>query len=385
MVGLVVANLEGDPGISDTPLYRLYGERMASGEVPYRDFGVEYPPGALVPFVIPALLSSTQTGYDAVFQTLMVFALAAASALIVLSLGALGASLRHQALSLGALWAGTALLGPFLMTRFDVFAATVTLAAVCAVLHRRRQLGPVLLGLAIATKVYPAVLLPLVVGRAARQEGRAGALRALALTVGTALLVYLPFLALGPAGAWQSVWGQLGRPLQIESLGAAVLLTLHHTVGMGLAWATGSGSQNLTGTVASVAADVTVLLGALAIVLVWLAFWRGDAGSNARFARFAAAAVVAFVAFGKVTSPQFLVWLLAAVVIVLGRRGALATGLLLAACGLTRLWFPRTYWNLVKQFDPTASWLLLGRDLLLVAVFVTLVARVARAREPGSA
>jgi len=173
--------------------------------------------------------------------------------------------------------------------------------------------------------------------------------------------------------------------LQIESLGAAVLLALHHAVGVGLAWASGSGSQNLTGTAAAVAAGATVLLGVLAIVLTWLRFWRGDAGSNARFARYAAAAVTAFVAFGKVTSPQFLVWLLAAVVLVPGRRGALAAGFLLVACGLTRLWFPRTYWDLVKHFDPTASWLLLGRDLLLVAVFVTLVAGIARAREPGSA
>jgi hypothetical protein len=44
----------------------------------------------------------------------------------------------------------------------------------------------------------------------------------------------------------------------------------------------------------------------------------------------------------------------------------------------------------VKEFDPTSSWLLLGRDLLLVAVFVTLVAGVraaaaATAREPGPA
>ena len=73
--------------------------------------------------------------------------------------------------------------------------------------------------------------------------------------------------------------------------------------------------------------------------------------------------------------------LLAIVVVVPGRRGAVATGLLLAACALTRLWFPRTYWELVKEFDPTASWLVLARDVVLVALFAVLVVRV-RAREP---
>ena len=88
MVGLFAARLEGNPGISDTPVYRLYGEKLSGGEIPYRDFGVEYPPAALVPFVIAAFLSSTPTGYDTAFQTLMILALAAASVLIVLSLSA---------------------------------------------------------------------------------------------------------------------------------------------------------------------------------------------------------------------------------------------------------------------------------------------------------
>ena len=84
--------------------------------------------------------------------------------------------------------------------------------------------------------------------------------------------------------------------------------------------------------------------------------------------------MVAFVAFGKVLSPQFLVWLLPLVPLVAGRRGAVASGLLVLACGLTRLWFPGDYWTFVKQFDERASWLVLGRDLVLVALFALLVA-----------
>ena len=185
----------------------------------------------------------------------------------------------------------------------------------------------------------------------------------------------------------RSVWRQLGRPLQIESLGSGVLLALHHAAGMPLAWASGSGSQNLTGTVAGVASGITTIVGAAALVLVWVRYARGDTESQARFAQYAAAAVVAFVAFGKVVSPQFLVWLLAIVVIVPGLRGSVASVLLVVACGLTRLWFPRTYWELVKEFDPTSSWLVLGRDLVLVAVFVVLVVRLRafRARERAPA
>src|SRR4029450_2581681 len=36
--------------IVDTPVYEEYGEAMAAGQVPYRDFELEYPPGALPVF-----------------------------------------------------------------------------------------------------------------------------------------------------------------------------------------------------------------------------------------------------------------------------------------------------------------------------------------------
>ena len=388
VVGIFVAGFEGKPGITDTPVYRTYGERIASGDVPYRDFVVEYPPGALVAFVLPAVMSSSDDGYETAFQATMIFAFSVAAMLVVLSLAALQASTRRIVLSVGAFLMGTALLGPFTLTRFDLYAAAVTLAAVCALLWRRRFLGPALLGVAIATKIYPAVLLPLLVARAWRCDGRRAALRDTAVTVGAALVIYLPFAIVAPEGVWRSVWRQLGRPLQIESLGSGVLLALHHASGLPLAWSSSSGSQNLTGTVAGVAATLTTIAGLAALALVWVRYARGDVESGARFARYAAAAVVAFVAFGKVESPQFLLWLLGVVVLVQGRRGLTAIAILLVACGLTRLWFPRTYWELVKQFDPTASWLVLVRDLVLVALFAVLVVRAlpkARAREPEPA
>ena len=164
------------------------------------------------------------------------------------------------------------------------------------------MLGPVLLGVAIATKIYPAVLLPLLVARTWRREGRRAALTALALSVGTSLLIYLPFAILAPEGVARSVWRQLGRPLQIESLGSGVLLALHHAarhaarlgVGVGLAEPDRDRCRGRLGRDDDRRRWRRSLL-------VWVRYARAATPtSDARFVRYAAAAVVAFVAFGKV-------------------------------------------------------------------------------------
>ena len=102
--------------------------------------------------------------------------------------------------------------------------------------------------------------------------------------------------------------------------------------------------------------------------------------------RFSAAALVAFVAFGKVLSPQFLVWLVLLVPLVGGPRSRSALWLTVLACALTAIWFPARYWELVKEFDPFASWLVLFRGLTLVALLWLLTATEpapARSRSPA--
>jgi hypothetical protein len=59
--------------VRDTPLYQSYGDRIEDGDVPYRDFRVEYPPGALPAFVVPSLVADDgEAGaFRAGFETLM--------------------------------------------------------------------------------------------------------------------------------------------------------------------------------------------------------------------------------------------------------------------------------------------------------------------------
>jgi hypothetical protein len=198
------------------------------------------------------------------------------------------------------------------------------------------------------------------------------------LAVGIPLAAYLPFVVVAPEGVVSSVGRQLSRPLQIESLGSAVLLAAHDLFGAGVEVGSSHGSQNLIGTSADVLAVALSVAQVAVLAWLWLRFARSrETPSPAALALHAAAALTAFVALGKVLSPQFLIWLVP--VVVLARRWS-ANTMLAAALVLTQLWFPFRYWDLVRELDPRVSWLVLARDLVLLALLATLVRAV---REPA--
>ena len=193
-----------------------------------------------------------------------------------------------------------------------------------------------------------------------------------AVCAAVVVAVFLPFLLVSPGGVLDSFGRQLSRPLQIESLGAGLLLAAHDAFGLELELHSSHGSQNLVGVLPGTLAVVSSIAQLAVLVWLWSRFARDPRGSPAELAVAAAAVLTAFVALGKVLSPQFLIWLVPFVPLA-ARLGA--NVFLLAALVLTQIWFPYRYWDLVREFDPTVSWLVLARDLVLLALLVTLARR----------
>src|SRR5262245_2463165 len=304
------AILHGGPFASarivDTPTYKTYGDAMTDGQVPYRDFSLEYPPGALPVFLLPALGSDDE--YDGLFEALM---LVCGAALV----GFVAAGLAARRVSPGWLAAGVALaallpllLGPLLLSRFDLWPAALTAGALAALLTGRARLALGVLGVAVAAKIYPLVLLPVILLFLWRQRGRRETLISLAVFAAVVVLIVGPFAVLAPHGLWESVTRQTDRPLQLESLGSSALLAGHRMHMYDPTIVTTYGSQNLAGGLPDGLATIQTVLQALAIALVWILFARSSRTVDQLVAA-CAASVAAFVAFGKVLSPQFLVWL----------------------------------------------------------------------------
>ncbi len=285
--------------IVDYGVYQFYGDKVVHEHaVPYRDFELEYPPGALPVFVAPALVGGFD--YPRVFQALMAACLAAAVFAAFLIAGTKASVLTAVA---------PLALGSVVLSRFDLWPAALTALALAAAVRQRWALSAMLIGTAFAAKLWPAVLVPIVAVWIARSEGGRAAGRWLAMAAGTAAAWFLPFIILSPRGVAHSFHVQFARPLQLESLGAAVLIARHHLTGARLFVETSYGSQNVIGPGAHTAAIVTSVVGVFALAAVYVAFARRSPDTD-ELLRYAAAAVAVTLAFGKVFSPQFLIWLI---------------------------------------------------------------------------
>jgi hypothetical protein len=355
--------------ITDTGAYQSYGDAIARGAVPYRDVRPEYPPAALPVFVLPALgHEGDAVAYDRWFDREMLACACLALLGAALCLAAAGAGLVRAGPALVLVAVAPLLLGSVVLSRYDEWPAALAVLALAALLWRRLVPAALLLGLAVGAKLWPVAL---AIAHVARTHGARAARWWTAGLVLVLAAIFVPFAAIAPAGLWRVFHLELARPLQLESLGAAVLIAVHHAFGTHLAVVTTYGSQNLVGAgvtplrYASNAFELLLLIG------LWVGYARGPAGSE-RLLRYSAAAAAVLVAFGEVFSPQYMIWLVPLLPLVAGVRGLLAGSALAAALVLTQSWFPHHYWALALTFAPKQSYELLARDLLVVAIAAVL-------------
>ena len=355
----------------DVHLYQGFADAVFDGRVPYRDFFMEYPPGALAVFLPPAAFGSSH--YNAAFKCLMALCGVATLLLVASVLVRLGVSTTR-------LWAAVLLfalsplaLGPISLNTYDAWPALLTLAALALLLAGRDTAALALLGAAFAAKVYPVVLLPPAVIFVWRTRGRGLALRALGAFAAVAALFAVPFLVLAPHGLAESFRAQAARSLQVESLGGSLLAvadrlglysaTVVHRTGHAI-------SYDLVGSLPETLAVLSSIAQALAVVAVAWLYLRGRDDPR-RLAVAFTAAIAGFLALTRFFSPQYLVWLVPFVLLLEPAAWLLAA----AALVLAQVWF--FHYSDVFALGGYV-WLVLIRDLLVAALFVLALIRLRR-------
>jgi uncharacterized membrane protein len=355
----------------DVHVYQGYAEKLLHGALPYRDVFVEYPPGAFAVFLPPTAFGAGH--YNAAFKALMALCGALTIVLVALVLAELGASRRRIGVAVALLALAPIALGPISLNTYDAWPALLTVLALWLLLRRHDLPAFAVLGLAVSAKVYPLVLVPLAAWLVWRHAGARRTAIALGVLVVVAAAVVAPFAAYAPHGVFESFRSQATRGLQVESFGASLLLVLDR---LGLYDAevvrtTGVAGRNLAGGAADAVAAGLLVLEAVAVATVWGLYARARDARELLPAAFAAA-VAGFLAFTKVFSPQYLVWLLPLVV---AAGGPVAVALAAAAVVLAQVWFFH-YGALFRLEWPV--WLLLARDLVMVALYGVLAAGLTR-------
>jgi hypothetical protein len=179
---------ESGPPVEPTLYVSRFTEIAAAEGRPYRDFPVEYPPVSLAAIEVTAGTNGNETGAKLVWLTFL-FDLATVAAL------AFGWGPRT---AVAYLLLSAPLLG-FLYTTIDLISVAFAVGAVALALRGRERLGGVALAAAILAKVWPLVLLPVMV---LQRKRRALVWSVASLTGGTFVWVW---------------WGGASGPLQVAT------------------------------------------------------------------------------------------------------------------------------------------------------------------------
>jgi uncharacterized membrane protein len=352
-------------------------QEWIDGKLPYRDVKFEYPPLAVPLIGLPQLVKvgSYKLGFGLIQ---LAFALLL-MAMCVLAARRTGGDERRAAfgLAIAPLLAGSLMRG-----YFDVAPIALTMAALVAILYGRVKLGFALLGLAVMTKGFPLVVAPIalawLLGRGQRRQALEG-LATLALVAGVLGAVVLAF---SPGGAWYAIHYQTARPLEIEGTPASMLYVWDWVFGQRGRTFGSFGSINL-GHAGS--GFVTVLCGLLLVASIAALTYRAARENQPRALVLASvAAVAAFAAFGKVFSPQYVVWLFPLIALGAAWGEWWIAGAAAVATLLTKIEFPGLFNDLVARKSGTVL-VVTERNfavVLIVGIAIWTLSVRERTREP---
>ena len=357
-----------------------YAHAAVSGKAPYRSFFPEYPPLSLWLIVPPALPLTGHAvdfhRYQVLFAAEMFVLAALSAALLVLTAWRLWQDALRPYLAVAGFALFVLAIGPLMEDRFDMGVALLSALVLLAVVYGRLAVAAILVGLGCAYKITPIVLLPLL-GSVAGRSRRLVIVCALCL--GAAIVGFLPYLVSATAGVKRMFVYQMHRPLELESVLGLPVIVDHLLTGALLHTGMSHRSFYLAGPYSTSLTSLSTPLTILALVAVSALLWRRRAtlrNEPRKLALGALALYLAFLCTDRVLSPQYLIWVIPAAVLVLLDDPSLGLAVLVTTM-LTQLEFP-TLWHNITAFRTLGLVCLCARNLSLVATFALALWRLWR-------
>jgi hypothetical protein len=367
-------------------------QKIFHGEIPYHDFISEYPPLALMGFLLPGLFFHTTTAYSWAFAAeLLMFDL-----LVLYLLADLAVFFKVSIKNTLAVYTLVILaIGPILVCRYDIMPAALTLLALWAFIKGKNKLAWGATALGFLAKLYPVIILPLFLlyQWKNRQYGRM--FQGIAVFVIVVLIFCLPWLIIDAPGFTKSFTYHLDRPLHAESTYGSALM-VGQVFGMDKIPADLTyGSWNLLSSLADKLAKIAFYVTAFfSIIIYWLFVTRtryDEVNDSSKPLNTSSASILAqcvilltfvFLLLNKVFSAQYLAWLCPLLPLFFyGKRKYTVLSLFVIAAAVTQYVFPYNYVSF-EQVHAVPVLLLAARNLMLITAGI-LVAFPARYQTPG--
>ena len=323
------------PNYSIESYLKLAGDWL-DGYTPYADFKVEYPPGALLLFILPRFFAETPTLYGYLFAIVMLLA----------DLGILFLFWRIPALVRGSevmtnmvrryestllcltYILFTAVFGRLLFQNYNLIIALLLVASIYFALRKKVVLVDLLLAVGIWLHLAVLAWIPLLWWYGAvRQDETAGAKRSLkisdfvrnllpraAVLAGSLGVLYLPFLILSGRPLGYIVQYHFERGTQLDSTAASILMVGAKIFGFELSTEFTHRAIHLSGELGSQGAAVCGILSIIVFVILTIYLARmiqRQCDGPARgvwLIRGLLATILALLVTSKVFLPQYLLW-----------------------------------------------------------------------------
>lgn len=336
----------------------------------------EYQPGALWFFVSIGLLTSAPGNFEAFLTAteLVNLLLIAAHFCLILKHGNTQGAWLFLGLAVAA--------GPILLFRFELLVSLLTLLLWFAFQQKRYSQSGLLLGLATSIKLYPIVLLPLLLGALLYERKWTQVARTTMFFLIGLLTPVVLMLMLGGSmpEIFQGMRVHALKPIGLESFWGNLITIVQGFLGIPLRITPGYGvhglSTDLPFLTTSFLNNMWMLpTGIITIVCLWMGRTRGWADSG-----FAFLVLLTFVYFSKVVNPQYLWWPLVFLPLVPTswfekKMRGIVWSLAIMSLLLTQVVYPLRYTEFLDWFHgsvptPRMFVVMVVRNVLLLALLI---------------
>jgi uncharacterized membrane protein len=362
-----------------------YSTWFKEGFLPYRSFGVEYPPLGMASVILPGLFAANFDIYYKLFVAeMLIFDIAA---LFILAGLAKRLELRlWQTLSVYTI--ALLAIGRLISIRFDILPAVLTLFALYAFIKGSYKTAWAVIALGTCAKLYPAIIIPIFILYHLRHNTKKELIGGILTFAIVSAVICVPVLLLSPSGFLQSFTYQTGRGLQLETVYASFLLVFRAFNWMGFTSSYQFGAWQLDGSAADLLAKISTVLMVVGMAWVYWYYYLEQRGKElikskfaplniadaARIIKYSLLIVLVFILTNKVLSPQYLIWLLPFIPLISGRWKALSWVIFIMIGILTYIIYPLIYSPLLNG-APSAVGILFTRNILLVVLFLLVFAK----------